>query len=368
MLSSFMREKGIVLSEEKFMRRALSLALKGRGRTSPNPMVGSLLIKKGKIIAQGYHERAGGPHAEARVLVEAGEKAGGGTLFITLEPCCHTEKRTPPCTKAIIKSGVKKVIVAMEDPNPKVSGKGITELRAAGIAVISGVLEDKAKKLNEAYIKYITTGRPFVTLKVAMSLDGKIATRTGDSRWITGEKARRLVHQMRSDSDAILTGVGTVTADDPELTARIKGGKNPIRIVIDPDLRSPLESKIFKTPPETIMVSEKLLPPALENSGVKNISYKGCLSLKWLMEELGARGITSVLIEAGSTLAGYALDEGIVDKAAFFIAPKIIGGKEAYPAVGGKGIERLADAYELKEMTIKRVEDDFLLEGYIKIH
>jgi len=365
MLSSFMDEKALIsIDEKRLMSRALSLALKGRGRTSPNPMVGSLLIKKGRIISEGFHERAGGPHAEARVLEVAGEKARGGILFITLEPCCHTEKRTPPCTKAIIKSGVKKVIVAMEDPNPKVSGKGIAELRAAGIAVISGVLEDKAKKLNEAYIKYITTGRPFVTLKVAMSLDGKIATRTGDSRWITGEKARRLVHQMRSDSDAILTGAGTVTADDPELTARIKGGKNPVRVVIDPQLKTPLRAKIFKTPPETIMVSEKLLPPSLENSCVKNISYKGCLSLKWLMEELGSRGITSVLIEAGSTLAGTALDEGIVDKAAFFIAPKIIGGKDAFPAVGGKGIEKIKDAYKVKDLKVRKIGADLLIEGY----
>jgi diaminohydroxyphosphoribosylaminopyrimidine deaminase/5-amino-6-(5-phosphoribosylamino)uracil reductase len=361
MLSFFI----MVSTEEKLMRRALQLALKGRGRTSPNPMVGSLLLKKGKIIAQGYHERAGEPHAEAIVLKKAGEKARGGTLFITLEPCCHTDKRTPPCSKAIIQSGVKKVIVAMEDPNPRVSGKGIAELRAAGIEVKSGILEEKAKKLNEAYIKHIRTRLPFVTLKIAMSLDGKIATRTGDSKWITGEKARALVHRMRSDSDAILTGVGTVLADDPELTARIKGGKDPVRIVIDRELKTPLGSKIFKTPPETIIVSEKHLPPELVSSGVKNIPFQGCLSLKWLMESLGRMGITSVLIEAGSTLSGAALDEGIVDKVAFFIAPKIIGGKEAFPAVGGKGVEKIKNAYRVKDLEVRKIYEDFLIEGYL---
>ena len=351
--------------DETYMARALRLALGGWGLASPNPMVGAVLVKGGKVIAEGFHERAGAPHAEAMALQLAGGRARGSTLYVTLEPCCHLKKRTPPCTKAVIRAGVKKAVVAMRDPNPAVSGKGIEELQRAGIIVASGVLEERAKLLNEAYIKHISTGMPFVTLKSAMSLDGKIATPAGESKWITGPAARRLVHRVRSGVDAILTAAGTVMADDPELTARTKGGKNPVRVVIDPELRSPLGSKIFKTPPDTLIVTRKALPGELAAAGVKAINFDGRLSLAWLMRELGAMGITSVLVEGGGSLNAHAFEEGIVDKAMFFYAPKIIGGVKSIPAIAGEGAARLADAWRLGRLSVKRVGEDILVTGYV---
>ena len=355
--------------DEAYMARALRLALKGWGLASPNPMVGAVVVKGGKVIAEGFHERAGAPHAEAMALALAGGRARGADLYVTLEPCCHLKKRTPPCTRAVINAGVKRVVLAMPDPNPAVSGKGIKELRSAGIEVTSGVLEGRARLLNEAYMKHISTGMPFVTLKSAMSMDGKIATCTGESRWITGPAARRLVHRVRSGVDAILTAVGTVRADDPELTVRINGqkqrGKNPVRVVIDPELRSPLASKIFKTPPETFVVTRKELPEALAGAGVKAINFEGKLSLAWLMRELGAMGITSVLIEGGSGLNAHAFEEGIVDKAMFFYAPKILGGQRSFPAIAGEGAARLADAWKLHDLSVKKVSEDILVTGYV---
>ena len=357
--------------DETYMARALKLALGGWGLASPNPMVGAVVVKVGRVIAEGFHERAGAPHAEAMALNLAGGRARGSTLYVTLEPCCHLKKRTPPCTKAVIGAGVKKVVVAMRDPNPAVSGKGIGELQRAGIEITAGVLEKQAKILNEAYIKHISTRIPFVTLKSAMSLDGKIATRTGESKWITGPPARRLVHHVRSGVDAILTAVGTVMADDPELTARFltKGrkqkGKNPVRVVIDPELRSPFGSKIFKTPPDTFIVTRKALPRELAALGVRAINFEGRLSLAWLMGELGAMGIASVLIEGGSSLNSHAFEEGIVDKAMFFYAPKILGGTGSFPAIAGEGVARLADAWRLGRLSVKRVGEDILLTGYV---
>ena len=355
-----------------FMKRALSLAAKAKGMTSPNPMVGAVVVKNGKIISEDYHKKAGEPHAEALAISNAGDKAKGADLYVTLEPCCHKDKRTPPCTGAIINSGIKKVFIAMKDPNPKVSGKGIEELKKHGITVVNGIFEDKAKILNEAYIKYITTKTPFVILKTAMTLDGKIATPEGQSKWITGEAARKIVHQMRSSVDAILTAVGTVKADNPELTARIRGGRNPKRIVIDPDLETPLDFKIFNLPPETIVVTKKGQAASgrgqrLIGKGVKILEYEGeKVDLKWLMKKLGEMEITSVMIEGGSSLNAYALQDGIVDKAVFFIAPKIIGGKDSIPAIGGKTFKKLEEAIVMKDMKIKRVGSDLMIEGYIE--
>lgn len=368
-----------------FMKKALNLAARARGMTSPNPMVGAVVVKNGKIISEGYHKKAGEPHAEALAVLNAGGKAKGAILYVTLEPCCHTDKRTPPCTKAIINSGIKKVFIAMKDPNPKVSGKGIEELKNHGIQVVSGIFEDKAKKLNEAYIKYITTRTPFVILKTAMTLDGKIATPEGQSKWITGEKARMIVHQMRGSVDAILTSVGTVKADNPELTVRLgvknkrQKAKNPIRIVIDPDLETPIDYKIFDVPPETIVVTKKQATgkrqtaigqkrTTLSDRGIKIIEYEGNrVDLKWLMKRLGEIGITSVMIEGGSSLNAYALQDGIVDKAVFFIAPKIIGGRDSIPAIGSKTFRRLEDAFRVHDMKIKRVGDDLMFEGYLTL-
>ncbi|MBM4137579.1 MAG: bifunctional diaminohydroxyphosphoribosylaminopyrimidine deaminase/5-amino-6-(5-phosphoribosylamino)uracil reductase RibD [Nitrospira sp.] len=402
------------MNDELYMKRTFHLALKAQGMTSPNPMVGAILVKSGRIIAEDYHKEAGTPHAEALAIEKAEEKVKGSTLYVNLEPCCHTEKRTPPCTKAIISAGIKEVVIAMIDPNPKVSGMGIMEIQKAGIKVKTGILEDKAKRLNETYIKYIVTGKPFVILKAAMTLDGKIATPEGQSKWITSEKSRSVVHRIRSNVDAIITAIGTVKADDPQLTARIQkargkgqGTRNPKRIVIDPDLEIPLDAKVLQVPPETIIVTRKfyssrfnntpesshgkVIPPCppllkggwgdfkgvqgrfsnkvkknnLREKGIQIIEYDEKLNLNWLMEKLGKMKITSVLIEGGSSLNAHALADNIVDKVMFFIAPKIMGGKESFPAVGGKSFRRLEDAYCLKDVKIKRIGEDILVEGYV---
>lgn len=363
-----------------FIKRALNLAVKAKGNTSPNPMVGAILVKNGKIIAEDYHKKAGEPHAEALVISKAKDKAKDSTLYVTLEPCCHIDKRTPPCTKAIIESKIKKVFVAMKDPNPKVSGRGINELKKSGIEVIEGIYETEARRLNEVYIKHIKTGMPFVILKAAISLDGKIATKEGESKWITGEKARRIVHEMRSSVDAILTAVGTVKADNPEFTVRLgsrsKIGelRNPKRVIIDPVLDTPLEYKIFDVPPDTIIVtksqtsrvkSQKI--ETLIDKGIKIIEYDGeRVNLNWLMKRLSEMGITSVMIEGGSSLNAYALADGIVDKLVFFVAPKIIGGKDSITVVGGNIYRRLEDAYRLRDVRVKKIGEDIMIEGYLQ--
>lgn len=352
-----------------YMKRALSLAARAIGRTSPNPMVGAVLVRQGRVIAEDYHRKAGTPHAEALVLEKAGAgRARGATLYVTLEPCCHTSKRTPPCSKAIIEAGVGRVVVAMKDPNPKVSGKGMAELEAAGIETKCGILEDDAKALNPAYIKYITTGMPLVTLKAAMTLDGKIATPEGQSKWITSEASRRIVHRLRASVDAIITGIGTVAADDPELTARLRGARQPVRIIIDPSLRIPKGARVLRTPPQSMIVTraDNAKSRDLESSGIKMIRFQGELDMFWLLRELGGMGMTSVLVEAGSTLNGHALLSGIVDRVMFFVAPKIIGGSAAYPVVGGTSFRPLESALRLTEMRVRRVGMDLLIEGKIE--
>lgn len=376
------------MNEKFYMKRTLKLALKAEGLTSPNPLVGAVMVKNGEIIAEDFHKKPGTPHAEALAIEKAGDNARGSILFVNLEPCCHTEKRTPPCTKAIINAGIKEVVIAMEDPNPMVSGKGIMELQKAGVIVKFGILEEEAKRLNEFYVKYITTRKPFVILKTAMTLDGKIATPQGESRWITGEKSRKLVHQLRSKVDAIMTAIGTVKADDPLLTPRLTKGKNPKRIIIDPELDIPLNSKILQTPPETIIVTKESSKLGLDNSNIGNkmqdniskaekkrilldkniqlIEYEGeKLDLNMLMETIGKMGVTSLLIEGGSSLNAYALEYNIVDKVMFFIAPIIIGGKESFPAVGGKRFKKLSEAYKIKNSKVRRIGEDFLITGYL---
>ncbi|MDI6800848.1 MAG: bifunctional diaminohydroxyphosphoribosylaminopyrimidine deaminase/5-amino-6-(5-phosphoribosylamino)uracil reductase RibD [Thermodesulfovibrionales bacterium] len=364
-----------------FMKKALALAAKARGMTSPNPMVGAVIVRNGKVISEDYHKQAGEPHAEALAILKAGDKAKGASLYVTLEPCCHLDKRTPPCTKTIINSGIKKVFIAVKDPNPKVSGKGFEELKKQGIEVVSGILEDKARKLNEAYVKYITTGMPFVILKTAMTLDGKIATPEGQSKWITGEGARKVVHMMRKEVDAILTAVGTVKADNPELTVRIRRQKTenrrqPERIVIDPKLEIPFDYKIFNVPSETIVITRRQntedriqKEKTLIDRGVKVIEYESeRLDLKWLMKKLGEMEITSVMIEGGASLNAHALQDEIVDKVVFFIAPKIIGGKDSIPAVGGNIFKRLEEAYQIHNMGARKIGEDLMVEGYILKH
>ncbi|GAB6184212.1 bifunctional diaminohydroxyphosphoribosylaminopyrimidine deaminase/5-amino-6-(5-phosphoribosylamino)uracil reductase RibD [Thermodesulfovibrio hydrogeniphilus] len=359
--------------DEFFMKRALSLAKRANWKTSPNPMVGAVIVKDGRIISEGYHKKAGLPHAEAEAIIKAQESLSGATLYVTLEPCCHTGKRTPPCTDAIIKAGISRVVIAMRDPNPKVSGRGIDILRSHGIEVTEGIFENEARKLNEFYIKYITTKTPFVILKIAMTLDGKIATPEGESKWITSEKSRHLVHQLRSRVDALLSAYGTVLKDNPRFTARIKNGKNPTRVIIDPELKVPLDYNVYTLPPKTIAVVHESMK---NNTKSKKLQEKGVeilyfstekVDLKWLMQELGKREITSVLIEGGSSLNSYALWSGVVDKVMVFIAPKIIGGLHSYPSVGGKLYKKISEAFELQNISLKRIGNDILIEGYLKL-
>ena len=362
-------------NSKKHMRRAITLAARARGMTSPNPMVGAVMVKRGRVIAEACHKRAGTPHAEALALALAGKKAYGATLYVTLEPCCHLNKRTPPCTNAIIDAGIKRIVIAMEDPNPNVSGKGVRQLQKAGLEVECCVLGHEAARLNEAYIKHATTGLPFVTLKAAMTLDGKIATPTGESKWISGEASRRLVQRMRAESDAIITAIGTVKADDPRMTARGKGGifsqrggaNGPVRVVIDPKLEIPPSARILEGPPETIIVTGKdgAKVNKLKKTGIKIIKHKGKLELKWLMKKLGQMGMMSVMIEGGGSLNWHALDEGVVDKVNVFVAPKVIGGQESVSVVGGETHRKLADALMLREMKARKVGEDLLISGYL---
>jgi diaminohydroxyphosphoribosylaminopyrimidine deaminase/5-amino-6-(5-phosphoribosylamino)uracil reductase len=356
------------MNDTHFMRRALSLARRAYGSTSPNPIVGAVLVNKGKIIAEGYHKKAGLPHAEAVAIKNAKGKTKGTTLYVNLEPCCHTDKRTPPCTDAIISAQIKKVFVAMKDPNPKVSGRGIKSLRDQGIDVTVGLMEKESKKLNEFYVKYITTRLPFVILKTAMTLDGKIATPTGESKWITSEKSRNHVHRMRGRVDAILSAIGTVKADNPLFTSRINGSKDPLRIIIDPSLEIPMRSNVLSCPPQTILITKKRdhKMDKLVGKGIKVIHYRNRLDLKDMMKKFGQMGVSSIMIEGGSSLAGHALEDGIVDKIMYFIAPKIIGGSASYPVVGGKSWKSIKDAFIVKDITLRHFGDDILIEGYLR--
>ncbi len=359
-----------------FIRRALTLAARARGMTSPNPMVGAVLVKNGRIISEGYHKKAGTPHAEVIAIDRAGERAAGSTLYVSLEPCCHKDKRTPPCTRKIIAAGIRKVVVSMRDPNPKVSGKGIEELRDAGIEVVSDVLEEKARELNEYYIKHVTARTPFVVMKVAMTLDGKIATPEGESKWITGEKARHAVQRLRAGVDAIMTAIGTVKADNPRLTCRAGGGRSPVRIIIDPKLEIGPEAHVLCTPPDTIIVTRSTSAVGgrrsekerlLKEKGARIIRFDGeKADLPLLMKQLGGLGITSLLIEGGSSLNSYCMESGIVDKVMFFVAPKIIGGKESFAAVGGKAFRRLPQAHRVGNLRVRKYGEDILIEGYIE--
>lgn len=355
------------MDDAGYMKRALVLARRAWGRTSPNPMVGAVVVRAGRVLAEDYHRKAGSPHAEALALARAGEKARGSTLYVSLEPCSHINKRTPPCADAIINAGVRRAVVAMKDPNPRVNGRGIRKLQEAGIKVVVGMLEEEASALNEAYIKYITTKRPLVILKTAMTLDGKIANPAGQSKWITGEKARLLVHRIRGRVDAVITAIGTVKADDPELTARVRGGIDPVRVLIDPTLEVPLDARILKVPPETIVVTrvDNYKANNIINTGIKMVFYKDKLELDWLMSVLAEMGMMSVLIEGGSSLNAHALEEQVVDRVMFFIAPKILGGRESYPAVGGSIYRTIGGAFRLRDMKVRRIGEDILVEGRV---
>ncbi|MBQ7723760.1 MAG: bifunctional diaminohydroxyphosphoribosylaminopyrimidine deaminase/5-amino-6-(5-phosphoribosylamino)uracil reductase RibD [Selenomonadaceae bacterium] len=357
------------MTDEIFMREALRIARNAEGRTSPNPLVGAVIVRDGKIIAEGWHRAAGTPHAEIHALNMAGELAKNSTLYVTLEPCSHFG-RTPPCAKAIVAAGIKRVVAAMTDPNPKVAGRGFDILRAAGVEVDVGILEDDARKLNEIFLKYITEKLPFVTMKFACSLDGKIATASGESQWISGIESRRFTHHLRDINDAILVGVGTVLADNPTLTTRLVEGKNPVRVILDSNARTPLNSNVVtdKSARTIIAVTENVPQEkisALETHGVEIITAGSGerVDLNILMRKLAEREITSVLVEGGGTVHFAMIKAGLVDKIFAFIAPKIIGGKNALTAVEGAGIENLSDAFELNNFTAQKLGDDILIVG-----
>ncbi len=356
------------------MRRALLLARKAEGRTSPNPMVGAVVVRQGRIVGEGYHKKAGSAHAEILALKKAGSKASGGELFVNLEPCGHFGK-TPPCVDAVIASGIRKVYIGMKDPNPLVSGKGIRKLRRAGIAVETGTLRAECERLNEVFIKFITTGAPFVILKSALTLDGKTATCRGESRWISNPQSRKVVHALRDRVDAILVGAGTVAQDNPLLTARPVGkkGKNPVRVILDNQNRVPLTARVFlnSSAEKVIYVASQKLPEkkerALLKKGVEVLRLakkNNRIPLKILMAQLAKREITSVLIEGGSEVNGGALREKIVDKIILFMAPIIFGGKDAPGLAGGAGIPRIQDAVKINEVQVRRLGEDLWLEGY----
>ena len=352
---------------EPFMRAAVREAAKGLGRTSPNPAVGAVLVKNGRVIARGHHSRAGGPHAEVVALRAAGARARGADLYTTLEPCDHFG-RTPPCSVAVLEAGVRRVIVGSADPNPLVNGRGIARLREAGVEVVTGVLRDACDELNAHWFTFITERRPHVTLKAAVTLDGRIATRTGDARWVTGEPARRWVHRLRDRVDAVLVGSGTARADDPRLTTRLPGGRgrDPIRVVLDTDLSLPRDLKLFRqrsAAPTLVAHASartRVLGPRVELVRCKRGA--GGIDLRDLLARLAARGVTHLLVEGGARVHARFLEEGLVDRVAILVAPKIAGG-DGIPLVAGRGPARMADALALTDVRVERVGDDVLVTG-----
>ena len=361
-------------TDEQYMREALSLARRGRGRTSPNPVVGALIVNDGMIVGRGWHQKAGTAHAEIHAISDAGESTRNSTLYVTLEPCCH-QGRTGPCTEAILTAGIKRVVVAMVDPNPLVAGCGIGVLRDRGVSVDTGILAAEAASLNAPFIKWITCNMPFVTMKNGISLDGKIATRTGNSRWITGEESRLEVHHLRDASDAIITGIGTVLADDPELTTRLpQGGKSPVRVVVDRMARTPLNSKLVTDDKATTIIAVSSNAPssrvsALAARGVEILpvpDVEDKLDLGFILRNLGQRCLTNVMVEAGGTLNSSFLFGNYVDKVVLFVAPKIIGGIGAPGPYGGAGSDCLSDAVELEDLVVRHLGGDLMIEGYVK--
>lgn len=359
-----------------YMQHALSLARLALGHTSPNPAVGAVVVKDEVVVGEGYTQPPGMDHAEVMALHQAGEKARGATMYVSLEPCCHYG-RTPPCTRAIIDAGIAEVHFSMIDPNPVVNGKGIAEMEAAGIKTFFDKC-DEVEEINEAYAKFITGGVPFVTAKFAMSLDGKIATKNGDSKWISNDESRRHVHCLRHMVDAIMVGVNTVITDDPRLTARAgkNGGrvdKQPLRVIVDSRARTPLDAQVLKMPGKTLIAvvegAELAKTRALADAGAEVLSLpsrEGRVDLVELLAVLGRREVTSLLVEGGATLLGSLFDQGLVDKLLAFVAPIIIGGGEAKSPVGGEGVEEIDKAVALGRIGVERFGDDMLIKGYVR--
>ncbi len=363
--------------DERFMALAIKQARRGEGRTRPNPPVGAVIVRGGQVLARGFHARAGADHAEVdalRRLAREGGRARGAELFVTLEPCAH-QGRTPPCADAILAAGIRRVVVGAMDPNPVTDGGGVARLRAGGVQVVTGVLEQTCSRLIEGFTSLVRHGRPFVVLKLAATLDGRIATRTGHSRWITGEAARREVHRLRDRCDAILVGGGTVAADNPALTCRIPRGRDPVRVVLSGSLSISPDAQVVTTPgvegePTALVATTRRAPAAraqrLRTAGAEVIrlpSSKGRVRIEALLEALGQRGILSVLVEGGSEVAAQFLDGGHVDRLLWFVAPKIVGGVDAVPAVAGRGVARMGDALVLEDLTVRRLGGDLLLDG-----
>ncbi len=359
------------------MRRALALARRMLGRTSPNPAVGCVIVRGGRIVGQGATAAGGRPHAEAVALARAGAKARGATAYVSFEPCAH-QGRTAPCARALVEAGVRRVVIGCIDPYPPVRGRGVAILRAAGIEVVSGVLEDECRRLNQGFITRVTRGRPLATLKLALSLDGRIAAASGDSQWISSPASRALVHRWRSEADAVMVGAGTVLADNPRLTCRIAGGRDPVRVIIDGRLRCSPRARVFverSTAPALLVTTVANVARARRRYGGARVEVIGCpvrgrgesavprLDLRALMRELGRRGWCNVLIEGGAHLAGSALDAGIVDRVAFFVAPIVIGA--GTPAVEGLGFARVRDAIALGALSVRRLGGDLLMEAEI---
>ncbi|MCH8328801.1 MAG: bifunctional diaminohydroxyphosphoribosylaminopyrimidine deaminase/5-amino-6-(5-phosphoribosylamino)uracil reductase RibD [Nanoarchaeota archaeon] len=354
-----------MISHKKYMDIAMNLAEKGRGYVSPNPVVGCVIVKRGKIVGRGYHKKYGEEHAEINALKAAGKKANNATMYVNIEPCSHWGK-TSPCTERIVEAGIREVIVGMEDPNPLVDG--YKELKFRGLKTRIGILRDKAKQLNEFYIKYMKTKKPFVILKLAMSLDGKIATTSGDSKYITSPAARKYVHQLRNDVDAVMVGINTIVRDNPLLDSRLVKGKNPKKIIVDSSLKISERSKILKDPSKVIIATTKKAPKnkvdKLQRKGARVMILKpkkGLIDLKELMKELGKSEIASVMIEGGAELSGNAIKEGIVNKLLIFTAPKIIG--NGLGPIKNLGIKKVNKAIKLKNISTKKIGKDFLIEG-----
>ena len=367
------KKEGMDMTDRDYMSRAIELAKHGIGWTSPNPVVGAVIVKDGRIIGEGYHRRCGEPHAERNAIASLKESAAGASLYVTLEPCCHYG-RTPPCTEAILEQGIARVVIGSRDPNPEVAGKGAAILRKAGIWVEEDFMREGCDRLNSIFFHYITKKTPYVVMKYAMTADGKIATRTGASKWITGEAARAKVQKLRHRCMGIMAGIGTVLADDPMLNVRIEGGKSPIRIICDSDLRIPSDSQICRTAKEfpTIVAcaaarlkgrEEEIL--RLERLGIQVVQTFGgesAVDLKELMGILGNQGIDSILLEGGGTLNDSALQAGIVSEIQAFVAPKIFGGNEAKTPVAGRGVNFPDEAVPLTLEKISQVGEDLLLE------
>lgn len=367
------------MDDKRFMQMALDLAGKGEGFTSPNPMVGAVIVKDRKVVGKGYHEAAGKAHAEINAINDAGSLARNATLYVTLEPCNHTG-RTPPCTEKIIEAGIRRVVAAMKDPNRDVKGGGLEYLKHHGIKTTTGICEDRAKRLNEFFIKYVRTKRPFTIIKCAATLDGRIATRTGDSKWVTGEESRRFVHRIRHAVDAIMVGINTVVKDDPSLTTRLTTRLenstylDPTRIVLDTHLRISEKAKLLRlhSDSDTVLVTGPSVPgdkkERIKKLGARIIESPvkdGLVDMDHLMDRLGFLELTSLLIEGGSRVLASALSAGIVDKVMFFFAPKILGGDDGIPICKGQGADLMRNCIPLKDILVRRFGDDIMIQGYI---